>query len=214
MTLPRTVLREQIKQVVIERILDGTYPAGSRLVEGQLAREFGVSQAPVREALRDLQAMRFVDSQPYRGTRVRETSQEELAEIYPVRAALEEVAGRAAAPRVRADEIAALETELDGMRAAAARGDVQQHLAHDAAFHRIIVEASGNTTLLEVWSSLRIEARTLISVLKSDSDLLAIANTHEPILAALRQADAELAGKEMRYHIESFGALVTSGGRA
>lgn len=214
MTLPRTVLRDQIKQVVIERVLDGTYPAGSRLVESQLAREFGVSQAPVREALRDLEAMRLVESQPYRGARIRAVSQEELAEIYPVRAALEEVAGREAAPRITADRIAELEAELDGMRAAAVRGDVQQQLVHDARFHRIIVEASGNATLLEVWGSLRIEARTLVSLLTSDSDLLAIADTHEPVLAALRQADAELAGKEMRSHIESFGALVMTGSRA
>jgi DNA-binding GntR family transcriptional regulator len=208
MSLERKVLRDQIKEVIIERILDGTYTAGSRIVESQIAQEFGLSQAPVREALRDLEAMRFIESQPHKGARVRAVTTQELAEIYPVRAALEEVAGIAAAPRMTPDHLAQLQDELEAMRAAAERGDLHQQLVHDARFHRIIIEASGNVTLLEVWGGLRIEARTLVSVIKSDSNLVAIANTHEPVLAALRQRDGELAGKEMRYHIESFGALV------
>ena len=94
------LLREEIKERIVERILDGTYGPGERIVESAVAAEFGVSQAPVREALRDLEAMRFVESQPHRGARVREVSTEELVQIYPVRAALEEVAGREAAPRI------------------------------------------------------------------------------------------------------------------
>ena len=51
--LTRTVFREQIKEVLLERILDGVYPPGERIVETRVAREFGVSQGPVREALRE-----------------------------------------------------------------------------------------------------------------------------------------------------------------
>jgi DNA-binding GntR family transcriptional regulator len=60
--------------------------------------------------------------------------------------------------------------------------------------------------LLDSWSGLRIEAYTLVSLVKSDEDLVAIANTHLPILDALRQRDGELAGKVMREHIEHFGS--------
>src|SRR3712207_9391631 len=66
------LLREEIKERIVERILDGTYGPGERIVESAVAAEFGVSQAPVREALRDLEAMRFIESQPHRGARVRE----------------------------------------------------------------------------------------------------------------------------------------------
>ena len=89
MTLSRSVLREQIKEVIIQRILDGTYAPGDRVVELALVQELGVSQAPVREALRDLEAMRFIESEPYRGARVRQVTHKELTETYPVRAALE-----------------------------------------------------------------------------------------------------------------------------
>lgn len=206
--LNRTVLREQIKELIIERILDGTYPPGTRIIELQLAQEFGVSQAPIREAVRDLEAMRFIESEPYRGARVRAVTAKELAEIYPVRAALEEVAGRAAAPLVTDDLLTGLESELTGMREAAVRNDVHQQLVHDARFHELILEAAGNQTLLEVWRSLRIEARTLVSVITSEFDLGAIAETHVPVLEALRRRDPELAGTEMRSHIERFGAAL------
>jgi DNA-binding GntR family transcriptional regulator len=207
-TLARTVLREQVKELIIQRILDGTYPPGSRVVESQLAGEFGVSQAPVREALRDLEALRFIETAPYKGARVRDVSAEELGEIYPVRAVLEELAGRAAAPRVTDQTLAQLEEELAGMRAAADDGDVHAQLMHDARFHELIIEAAGNQVLLEVWGSLRIEAMTLVSVIKADSDLHAIAARHVPLLDALRLRDPELAGKELRDHIEFFGSLV------
>ena len=90
----RTVLREQVKELLLERILAGDYRPGDRLVETRIAQELGMSQAPVREALRDLEVLRFVESEPFRGARVRAISGEELAEIYPVRAAVEELAAR------------------------------------------------------------------------------------------------------------------------
>src|SRR3954451_1365040 len=204
------LLRDAIKERIVERILDGTYGPGERIVESAVAAEFGVSQAPVREALRDLEAMRFVDSQPHRGARVREVTAEELVQIYPVRAALEEVAGREAATRMTEDQFAALSDELAGMRRAAEDDDLHALLVHDTRFHEIIVEASGNQVLLEVWRSLRVEARTLVSVLRSHSDLHAIAELHRPVLQAVQFRDPDLAGKEMRAHIEFFGASVVS----
>lgn len=206
--LRRSVLRDQIKDRIVERIVDGTYGPGERIVESQVAVEFGVSQAPVREALRDLEAMRFVESQPHRGARVREVSAAELGQIYPVRAALEEVAGRAAAVRMSDAQLAALAEELAGMRRAAEANNPHAQILHDVRFHEVIVEASGNQILIDVWRSLRVEARTLISVIRSDSDLRMIAELHRPILQALQARDPELAGKEMRAHIEFFGSSI------
>lgn len=205
----RRVLREDLKERIVERILDGTYPPGSRIVESQIALEFGTSQAPVREALRDLEGLRFVESQPHRGARVRAVSPKELGQIYPVRAALEEVAGREAAPIISDETLGALAEELAAMRHAAETQDVHEQLAHDARFHELIVEASDNQVLVEVWRSLRVEARTLISVIKADSNLRMIAEMHRPVLQALQLRDPDLAGKEMRAHIEFFGSLVT-----
>ena len=207
----RRVLRDVIKERIVERILDGTYPPGSRIVESQFAQEFGTSQAPVREALRDLEGMRFIESQPHVGARVRAVTSEDLGQIYPVRAALEEVAGREAAVRMTDEILAALANELQAMRSAAEAGEVHEQLVHDARFHEIIVEASGNQVLLEVWRSLRVEARTLVNVIKADSNLPMIAEMHRPVLSALQSRDPDLAGKEMRAHIEFFGSFVALG---
>ena len=206
--LRRTTLRDEIKDRIVERILDGSYGPGERIVESQVATEFGTSQAPVREALLELEAMRLVETRPHRGARVREVTAEELGQIYPVRAALEEVAGREAAVRMSAEQLAALADELAGMRRAAEAQDLHAQLLHDVRFHELIVEASGNQVLVEVWRSLRVEARTLISVIRAVSDLRMIAELHRPVLQALRSRDPELAGKEMRAHIEFFGSFV------
>jgi DNA-binding GntR family transcriptional regulator len=206
-SVTRVVLREQVKELILERILDGTYRPGERLVETRIATELGTSQAPVREALRDLELLRFVESEPFRGARVREVSQEELIEIYPVRAAIEEVAAREAATRLNGD-VEALAAELDSMHRAADAKDLHAQVDHDVAFHRLIVEASGNQVLLETWLSLRIEARTIVTALRTGLDGHDIAERHRPVLEALRARDPELAGTTLRRHVEQFGELL------
>jgi DNA-binding GntR family transcriptional regulator len=200
----RTVLREQVKELLLERILAGEYEPGQRLVETRIAQEFGVSQAPVREALRDLELLRFVESAPFRGSWVRQVSREEIAQIYPVRAALEEVAARAAAERLegRVDE---LEREVVAMLASE---DLHAQVAHDVRFHELIVEASGNVPLMAVWRSLQVAACTAITALTTGLNREEIAEMHRPIVEALRQRDAETAGHEIRAHLEQFGSLV------
>jgi DNA-binding GntR family transcriptional regulator len=211
MAVVRSMLRDQIKDAIVERILDGVYGPGERIVEIRVAEEFGVSQAPVREALRELELLRLVVSEPFRGARVREVSAEELAEIYPVRAALEEVAARGATPALAGD-VGALRVELDAMRAAARRGDVHEFIAHDVAFHRIIVAASGNRTLQELWGSLHVDLRTTITLIKHVEDLAEVAESHVPVLQAIEAGDLERAASVLRRHIESFADWVPTPG--
>jgi DNA-binding GntR family transcriptional regulator len=206
-SVTRVVLREQVKELILERILNGAYKPGERLVETRIASELGTSQAPVREALRDLELLRFVESEPFRGARVRDVSQEELIEIYPVRAAIEEVAAREAATRLDG-EVADLEAELEAMHLAADAKDLHAQVEHDVAFHRLIVEAAGNQILLETWRSLRVEARTLLTALRTGLDGHDIAERHRPVLEALRARDPELAGATLRRHVEQFGELL------
>jgi DNA-binding GntR family transcriptional regulator len=202
-----------VKELLLARILAGEYRPGDRLVETRIAQELGTSQAPVREALRDLELLRFVESEPFRGARVREISPEELAEIYPVRAAIEEVAAREATGRLGGD-VSSLAEELAAMRRAADDGDLHELVEHDVAFHRVIVEASGNGILLDVWISLRVEARTIITALKAGIDYHELADSHEPVLEALADRDPERAGRALRRHIEQFGERLRKGGSA
>jgi DNA-binding GntR family transcriptional regulator len=209
--LERRSLRDQIREQVLARILDGTYAPGSRVVESKIAHEFGTSQAPVREALRDLEGMRLIETQPHVGARVREVTAQELGQIYPVLAALEEVAARQAAARITDKVLAQLQAELDAMRAAAEKRDARDQMVHDARFHELIVESSGNLVLLEVWRTLQVKGRSLISMLNADLDLGVVSEMHQPIVAALQYRDADLAGNEMRTLIDFFGSLINTG---
>lgn len=204
LSVHRTVLREEVKSVLLQRILSGHYAPGDRLVEIRIAEELGVSQAPVREALRDLESVRFVESAPFRGARVRQFSDAELIEVYPIRGALEEVAAREAAKRMGGD-VSALEVELTGMRQAQ---DVLEQVEHDARFHELIVAASGNSRLLEVWSSLQVETRTAITALRTGLTPQEAAELHEPIVNALRRRDSRAAGRAVRSHFDYFGRLL------
>ena len=77
-TLARSVLADQVKERLLEEILAGRYAPDARIVETQVARELGTSQAPVREALRGLEALWVVEITPFRGARVRRPTRREL----------------------------------------------------------------------------------------------------------------------------------------
>lgn len=201
----RETMRDRIKQVLLNRILDGTYKPGDRLVEMQIAREMDTSQAPVREALRELEVMRLVESEAYRSTRVREVSQHELQEFYQVRAELEAFAARLAAPLFYEDP-EPLQTALASLLAAVQAKDFEQITRHDAAFHRLIVETSGNSVLLHVWNSLAIEAWTRINVIllkQKRVNLQSLFKEHQEIADALVQGDGTTSGELLRKHIET-----------
>lgn len=201
MRATRLLLREHIKEMILERILTGVYEPGERLVETRLAREFETSQVPVREALRELEVLRFVESEPFRGARVRAVSRAEMVEIFPVRSAIEEVAVRLATVQLDGD-VEELERHLLAMEKAAADGDRHEQVSSDVAFHRTIVEASENSILCDVWLSLRIEGRTMITSLRAGIGLEEIVAIHEPIFAAIRAKDPEAAAAAMRRHFD------------
>jgi len=200
----RVVLRDQIREALLERIFDGSYQPGKRLVETVVAKEFGTSQAPVREALRDLEALRLVQSEPFHGTHVRAFEARELLEIYPVRAVLEELAAREATSRLHGD-VRALKRCLEGMRAAAAKGDSRREIHYDVEFHRLIVSAAGNDVLLRTWQSLAIESRTTMTVVAGSVDRAELAELHVPILEAIEREDPAAAGAAARQHFKYFG---------
>ena len=200
MTIPRTVLREQVKDVLLERILRGDLEPGERLVETRLARELGTSQAPVREALRDLELLRLVESEPFRGARVRAVDDSQLLSVFPVRAVLEELAAAEAARNPDRD-LDALDSELDAMREAAEAADWRAQITHDLAFHRTMVELAGNEPLLQSWLVLGIEVSTAFATYRTLWDQAELAEFHVPIVEAIRDGDARRAGVEARKHV-------------
>jgi DNA-binding GntR family transcriptional regulator len=204
----RSNLREQIKDVILQRIVAGEYSPGERLVETRIAQELGVSQAPVREALRDLEQLGCIVHEPFRGCSVRAFSAEELLEAFPVRAALEALAARLAAERISEDELLDLAELLERMRAAAQRGDAHDQSQANASFHATIVRAARNPTLERQWSFLEPFSRTYLTVSQPGLDLLALSERHVPILEALRVRDGEAAAAAMHQHLMDAAELL------
>ena len=201
-----TPLRQRLTEALLRRILGGHYDAGERLIELRIAEEFGTSQGPVREALRELEATGLVTNIPRRGTYVSEVMGEGLREIYTVRGALEEQATRIVTARGGCD-LEALQREVDLMRAAAVAGNVYGMIDHSVKFHRAIMEAAGNRLLLNIWQSLQIETRTTITMLVEGLDLFEIAESHQPIIDAIARGDAEQAARVAREHQDYFERL-------
>ena len=204
----RSNLRAQIKDVILQRIVAHEYPPGARLVETRIAQELGVSQAPVREALRDLEQLGCVVHEPFRGCSVREFSADELLEAFPVRAALEALAARLAAERISEDELLLLADLLETMRAAARRGDAHDQSQANASFHATIVRAARNRTLERQWSFLEPFSRTYLTVSQPGLDLLALSDRHVPILDALRARDGDTAAEAMHRHLMDAAELL------
>ncbi len=187
----KVCMRDHIRDTLVGRILDGTYPAGTQLKELYLAREFDVSQAPIREALRELEGSGLVCSERFRGTRVRGADFAEMRESYELRTMLEMRSVKLAAP-YEPQLLADLGEYLRGMDAAVRGEDSEAYIDNALRFHRRLVESSGNRTFLAVWDSLlwdirgRIALRRLAEMGRS---LKPFVSMHKALLGRLRAQD-------------------------
>jgi DNA-binding GntR family transcriptional regulator len=207
--ISRSVLADQVKDRILEDILNGRHPPDSRIIETQIARELGTSQAPVREALRGLAALGVVEITPFRGARVRRPSRREIIEAYAVRSTLEALAARLAVPRLTDAAIAELAGHLEAMRAAARANDGHAVAEADAQFHGRIVELADNGTLMKVWRSLEPFSRTYITLVVPGADPQWSANLHAPILAAVERRDPEAVVEALARHFDEVSENMT-----
>lgn len=204
----RNVLSEQVKDRILQWILEGELAPGSRIIETRVARDLGVSQAPVREALRDLATLGVVEMRPYRGASVRQPSKTDLVEAMEVRAELEALAGRQAAVKITNEELDALRALIVEMNELAEAGDAHGHALSNTAFHETVVRASRNETLLRMWSMLEPCARTYVTAMVPGTDLVWLGARHHAIVDALAAGDCDQAAETMRTHAREAEELI------
>jgi DNA-binding GntR family transcriptional regulator len=209
----RPALAEQIRDTLADRIAAGKYPPGSRLVELHLAKEFGTSQAPVREALRMLEGLRLVESARHRGTHVRHVTDQDVRESNLVRAVLEEAAAWDAAEYYahHPEAIDELRAATDRMAAAAEAEDLGEMQANNVVFHRAIVVASGNRILRETWESMALRPMGVFTYLRKGYHLGIGVAQHRWIIEALVAGDGPEAGRRLREHALHFARLHAAG---
>ncbi|HZX40167.1 MAG TPA: GntR family transcriptional regulator [Streptomyces sp.] len=192
-------LREQIREHIVEGIVSGRWKPGERIVERRIATELQVSQTPVREALRELESLRLIDSAPNKGVRVRSLTAADLEESYPVRAGLEQIAAELAAGRL-AEDCSALEPHVAALYAADRAGDSAAQVRHTVGFHRELVRAAGNGVLLHTWEGLGIEVFTALSIRWLGTVQKSYAEEHEELVEAFRRRDPEI-GALVKAHV-------------
>jgi DNA-binding GntR family transcriptional regulator len=196
---------ERAYEAIRGGIFSGEHPAGSRLREEELAERIGVSRTPVREALRRLDAEGLVEFLPNRGAHVASWSEDDLREIFGLRALLESFGARLAAERIDRETLAALRELCDAMDRSLAGGDPGrvEHVAElNNRFHQRILAASGSKRLPLLLSSL-VEAPLVYQTFRrySAEQVARSMSHHRELLAALETGDGEWAASVMRSHV-------------
>ncbi len=194
-----------------EAIMVGELAPGTPLRLEELARSLGMSISPVREAVRLLEAKGLAEYAPYRGARVTELSNDEMAEVYEARAALECAAIRRAAQRFQAGHYEVLESAL---RQIEKSYDVDDQLAvvrGNSAFHLGIASASGSQWLYRLLSPLlEMSERYAAAVLREGQPIQTRqieAEGHSAILQALETGDPDEAEAALSQHLHVFEIL-------
>jgi DNA-binding GntR family transcriptional regulator len=201
--LDNRTLWEQVRDRLREDILAGRLEPGAELSEVALAREFGTSRGPLREALGRLAAEGLVTVTPRRGAVVTQLSREEFIDAYQVREALETLAVRLAVPLLSDAEVAHLRELCELMARAAREDEVRLFFDTNNSFHEALVRGSRNRKLHEVHRMLVGQmVPYLPRSLELRGNLQQSVAEHEAILAAIEARDANRAAELLADHIE------------
>lgn len=195
-------MRRRASDVLRSAIVNGRLRPGDRLKEVELAEQLGISRAPVREALRQLEHEGLVTSLPYRATEVVGVSQEEIEQVLvPIRLTLESFAFRKALPELTDGDLAALEALIQRMRL----GDLDELAEADVRFHELVIERSGQPHCLQVWRSIEPRVRAYFRRdAPAHTDAEEVAAEHDELLQALRDRDEALVLATLERHINNY----------
>jgi DNA-binding GntR family transcriptional regulator len=186
----------RVRDELQHAILEGVLQPGERLRAEALARRFGTSRTPVREALLQLEAQGLVEVEPNRGAVVRAFDAADLLDLYQLRALLEPAAAARAATRIGDHEIEQLERLTDE------HAPPERQMASNEQFHRIIVEAARSPRLAAAMRAASGIPRAFRSSFWHDDDQRAESLLcHRRLIDALTARDAPLAEAVMRMHI-------------
>jgi DNA-binding GntR family transcriptional regulator len=205
-------LKEDIFDVLHEKIISGLYKPGDWLRQDDIATQLGVSMTPVREGLDLLVSAGLAERVPYRGVRVREMSTRDVVEAYGLRLVLEAVIAREAAKNITQEQVAGLERTIVEMKKHDSLKEMSTARKLSREFHSAVAEASRNDLLIKVYAIianafpdwLLYEALFRKPELRAES----MATTHEEhtaIVEALKNRDGDTAARISIEHVMESG---------
>ena len=203
-TAEKTTLAEELRLQLADDIVCGALPPGTPLDESDVARRFGVSRTPVREAIRQLTASGLVDSRAHRGAVVARPNIERLNSMFEAMAELEALCAGLSAERMTAAERHGLEALHEKLRAMIQAGNPQRFHEVNEAFHNAIYNGSQNTYIAEMTLATRVRVqpfrraqfRNLGRLSKSHAE-------HDRVVVAILRGDRVEAAAAMRDHIQT-----------
>ena len=188
-------------------LFSGRYRPGQSLQLDKIAADYGMDNESALKAFAEFQTLGLVTLAGNFSAIVHSPNPKEMQEAYEIRAALEEIAGRTAAPSLK-DNAAGLRNELRAMRAAALDANFDASIEHDINFHRIILKASQSDVLLRVWDTLAFDVRMRVVNGKISEDLRDVVESHQPIVDALEKGRGREAGLLLRNHVQRFAEYI------
>lgn len=203
----RKVFREEIRNAIREAIFSRELKPGDRIIETYWAKELGVSQGPVREAIRDLEAMGLVETVPFKGSRVRSLTEKDIRDNYSVRICLESKSIRDAIQNLDDDALEALgsnlQSILEEMDESAGQGDLRAFTEQDVAFHRAIINATENQVLLRLWEQCNMRNWYTVSALTDAKSLKKLQVGHQKLTNAICRRNLKEATTTLEDHLTS-----------
>lgn len=196
-------LREQVRDTIRQRIFDGYYAPGTRLIERTLAEEFTVSRLPVREALRMLRQEGLVIEKDRRGSMVSSLTDKDVRDLFDLRTALEVLACRLVAQRASDEELENLHELLTAARSQLEAGRQATAQRINSEFHDRVIDLADNDQLSQVLKPL---AGRLHWIFRHVDDLGELIEEHFGLLSAIASRDPEAAGAASAKHIAKYRA--------
>lgn len=212
MTSNHQQLYEKVSESLRIAILNGELKPGEWIRQKRISEAMGVSQIPVREALKQLAAEGLVEHVPYRGVRVVRYTAEDIADIYAQRACLESRAARAAAEHILPEEIEYLHDLQQQIEANLNPENLQRYRELNRQFHQTIYRLSQREylirTLDQMWSAF--PSMLFSNFAQTSNQPLQTRDTtdleeHQAIIEALAKGDPDAAEKAVLHHVQSAG---------
>lgn len=200
--MPRQLLSDHVYTLLRDWIVSGQLAPGQRLVESEIARGFGTSQAPPREAIKRLAYEGLVITQPRRGTYVARVSERQAQDVRDIRVMFEEYAARRVTGRLDAEHTRLLTEDVAQLRRAAAKDDIGAFRDADMSFHRHVCEAARNAALIRLWRLIESSLWDLhvLGDPRYAGGWGAMAEHHAELLDVLRSGDPDVAGPMFADH--------------
>jgi DNA-binding GntR family transcriptional regulator len=204
MTEARTTRADVVRQSLADDIITGRLAAGARLDEASLARRFGVSRTPVREALRELAATGLVRMQAHRGAVAATIGEERLQELFDALAEMEGICARLSAANMTSADRRSLEALHARCGELVRSGDAELYHAANAEFHVAIRSGCRNAVLQEMTADLRRRFAPLsLAQFRGPGRLAQSYAEHHVIVAAILRGEGERAYQATRTHLLS-----------